>query len=42
MIKRELVALLFFVFLVPRDCYVALPHDAMGLCAVSAHLLILK
>ena len=26
--KRELVALLFFVFLVSRDCGVALPHDA--------------
>ena len=23
-----------FVFLVPRDCCVALPHDAMGLSAV--------
>ena len=24
-----------FVFLVSRDCYVALPHDATGLSAVS-------
>ena len=23
-----------FVFLVPRDCYVSLPHDATGLSAV--------
>ena len=30
--KRELVALL--VFLVSRDCRVALPHDAMGFSAV--------
>ena len=33
--KRELVALLFsFVFLVSRDCCVALPHDTTGLSAV--------
>ena len=32
--KRELVALLTFVFLVSRDCCVALPHSAMGLSAV--------
>ena len=33
--KRELVALLaLFVFLVSRDCCVALSHDAMGLSAV--------
>ena len=31
--KRELVALLF-VFLVSRDCCVALPHNATGLSAV--------
>ena len=30
--KRELVALL--VFLVSHDCYMALPHDTMGLSAV--------
>ena len=30
--KRELVAL--FVFLVSRDCCVALPHGAMGWSAV--------
>ena len=33
--KRELVALLGFVFLVSCDCNVALPHRAMGLSAVS-------
>ena len=32
--KRELVALGFFVFLVSRDCCVALPHGAKGLSAV--------
>ena len=32
--KRELVALLKFVFLVSRDCRVALSRDAMGLSAV--------
>ena len=32
--KRELVALLSFVFLVSRDCCVALPRGAMGLSAV--------
>ena len=32
--KRELVALLLFVFLVYRDCCVALPRGAMGLSAV--------
>ena len=32
--KRELVALLFFVFLVSRDCSVTLPQDATGLSAV--------
>ena len=32
--KRELVALLCFVFLVSRDCCVAVPHDATGLSAV--------
>ena len=34
--KRELVALLgaWFVFLVSRDCCVALPRSAMGLSAV--------
>ena len=33
--KRELVALLcLFVFLVSRDCFVALLHDAMGFSAV--------
>ena len=26
--------LALFVFLVPPDCYVALPHDATGLSAV--------
>ena len=31
--KRELNAL-FFVFLVSRDCCVALPHGDMGLSAV--------
>ena len=31
--KRELVALLF-VFLVSRDCCVALPHNAIGVSAV--------
>ena len=31
--ERELVALLKFVFLVSRDCCVALPHGAMGLSA---------
>ena len=33
--KRESWLLCFFVFLVSRDCYVALPHDAMELCLVS-------
>ena len=33
--KRELAALLSFVFLVSRDCCVALPRGAMGLSAVS-------
>ena len=28
--KRELVALLFFVFLVSRDCCVTLPHGVTG------------
>ena len=32
--KRELVALLFFVFLVSYDCCVALPPSATGLSAV--------
>ena len=32
--KRELGALLSFVFLVSRDDYVALPRGAMGLAAV--------
>ena len=32
--ERELVALLSFVFLVSRDCCVALPRGAMGLSAV--------
>ena len=32
--KRELVALFFFVFLVFRDCCVALLHDATGLIVV--------
>ena len=32
--KRELVVLLCFVFLVSHDCFVALPHGAMGLSAV--------
>ena len=34
--KRELVAfkLNYFVFMVSRDCCVALPHDAKGLPAV--------
>ena len=32
--KRELVALLKFVFLVSSDCCVALPRGAMGLSAV--------
>ena len=33
--KRELVACFgLFVFLVSRDCCVALPHDATGLSAV--------
>ena len=32
--KRELVALLFFVFLVSPDCCVAPPHGATGLPAV--------
>ena len=32
--KRELVALILFVFLVSHDCCVALPHDAMGLLEV--------
>ena len=32
--KRELVALLSFVFLVSHDCCVALPRGAMGLSAV--------
>ena len=32
--NRELVALLGFVFLVSRDCCVALPRGAMGLSAV--------
>ena len=32
--KRELIALLFFVFLVSRDCCVALPYDTAGLSAV--------
>ena len=32
--KRELVALLFFVYHVSRDCCVALPHGAAGLSAV--------
>ena len=35
--KRELVALLFFVFMVSCDdyCYVALPHGAVDSSAVS-------
>ena len=33
--KRELVAFAYFVFLVSRDCCVALPRGAMGLSAVS-------
>ena len=32
--KRELVALLSFVFLVSLNCCVALPRGAMGLSAV--------
>ena len=32
--KRELVALLSFVFLVSRNCCVALPRGAMGSSAV--------
>ena len=32
--KRELVALLCFIFLEFRDCCVALPRGAMGLYAV--------
>ena len=32
--KRELVALLKFVFLVSCDCHVAHPHGAMGLSTV--------
>ena len=32
--KRELVALLKFVFLVSRDGWVALPRGAIGLSAV--------
>ena len=32
--KRELVALLSFIFLVSCDGCVALPHGAMGLSAV--------
>ena len=32
--KRELVALLCFVFLVSRECCVVLPLDATGLSAV--------
>ena len=32
--KRELVALLCLVFLVSRDCCLALPHDATGVSAV--------
>ena len=32
--KRELVALLCFVFLVSHDYCVALPHDVTGLSAV--------
>ena len=32
--KRELVVLLSLSYLVPRDCYVALPRGAMGLHAV--------
>ena len=32
--KRELVALPWFVFLVSRDCCLALPRGAMGLSAV--------
>ena len=32
--KKELVALLRFVFLVSRGCCVALPRGAMGLSAV--------
>ena len=31
--KRELVALLEFIFLVSRDCGVALPRGATGLSA---------
>ena len=33
--KRELVAFAYFVFLVSRDCCVALPRGTMGLSAVS-------
>ena len=48
--KRELVALiLFFAFLVPCDCCVALSYGAMGLSAVvivvfpdHTHLLFLR
>ena len=48
--KRELIALiLFFAFLVPCDCCVALPYVAMGLSAVvnvafhdHTHLLFLR
>ena len=32
--ERELVALLFFIFLVSCDCCVALPHHTTGLSAV--------
>ena len=32
--KRELVANTLFVFLVSRDCCIALPNDATGLSAV--------
>ena len=32
--KRELIALLCFVFMVSCDCCVALPHDTTGLSAV--------
>ena len=32
--KRELVVFAWFVFLVSRDCCVALPRGAMGLSAV--------
>ena len=34
MAKRELIALLFFIFLVSRGGWVALPHSAVGLSAV--------